>query len=262
VACEEGLPVLADGEPDAALRAAVQATVVLEEDPRFNAGIGSNQRLDGSVELDAGVATSDGRVGGVACLDATRNPILVALEVLASPHVLLCGSGATRFARAHGFPAADLTTDRSRRRLREARRRLQEGATLKTEMHWEGFDYRGTVGAVTRTPDGAYAAACSSGGTAMMLPGRVGDSPLLGCGIMAGEHGAVCATGHGEEIIRRLGALRVYERLARGEDPQDACVAEVAAMPPPWVVGYIAVSALGTGTAATRGTMAAATLGT
>jgi beta-aspartyl-peptidase (threonine type) len=255
-ACEAGLPLLGDGQPDAALRAALAAAVVLEDDPRFNAGVGSNQRLDGSVELDASLATSDGRSGAVACLDATRNPILVARLVMDSPHLLLCGAGATRFARGHGFPAADLTTERSRRRLREARERLEQGTLHPTEQGWVGFSYTGTIGVVTRASDGTFAVACSSGGTMMMLPGRVGDSALLGIGIMAGPHGAVCATGHGEEIMRRLGATRVYERLVRGEPAQAACEAEVEAFPQPWSVGYIAVSGVDHGVAATRGRMA------
>ncbi|HRJ80131.1 MAG TPA: isoaspartyl peptidase/L-asparaginase, partial [Planctomycetota bacterium] len=96
-ACEAGVSWLKTAGADVALEAVIAAAMVLEDDPRFNAGTGANLRLDGSLELDASVATSDGRFAAVACLRATRNPVLVARALLATPHVMLCGEGATRF---------------------------------------------------------------------------------------------------------------------------------------------------------------------
>lgn len=91
-----------------ALAAALAATVVLEDDPRFNAGTGSNLRLDGRViEMDASIMTSDGRFGSVAAIQRVKNPILVAAKVRDTPHLTLVGEGATAFARRLGFPDFD-----------------------------------------------------------------------------------------------------------------------------------------------------------
>ncbi len=257
-ACLRGAELLADGGIDAALRAVIEAAVMLEDDPRFNAGTGANMRLDGSTQMDAILATSDGRIGSVAAIEGVKNPIRVARLVIDSPHVMLCGEGATQFARHRGVPQADVATPRSRDRHAKALERLKTGELRPTEQKWRGKDMHGTIGAVARGPDGGLAVACSTGGTSMMLPGRVGDTPIFGAGVMCGPAAAVCATGDGEEIIRRLASVRVYQRIAAGEHPQQACEAEVAAFPQPYVVGFIAVSADAHGMAATGGTMARA----
>ncbi|MCC6464096.1 MAG: isoaspartyl peptidase/L-asparaginase, partial [Planctomycetes bacterium] len=248
------------GGSDSALQAASAAAIVLEDDPRFNAGTGANLRLDGSLELDASVCTSDGRFGAVACLRATKNPVLVARAVLDTPHVMLCGEGATHFARARGFPEASMVTERALNRGKAALKRLETGNLRTYEQRWKNFDPRemklsGTIGAVARAADGTFAASCSTGGTSMMLPGRIGDTPVYGAGVFAGEHGAVCATGHGELCIKRMGSLRVYQRIAAGQHPQAAIDAEVADFPEPFEVGFIAVSRDAFGMGATGGYM-------
>src|SRR6185369_740830 len=96
-----------------ALGAALAATVVLEDDPRFNAGTGSNLRLDGrTIEMDASVMTSDGRFGAVTCIERVKNPILVAARVMETPHLTLVGDGATAFARKLGFADHDPLPER------------------------------------------------------------------------------------------------------------------------------------------------------
>lgn len=255
-ACRIGMAHLTDGQIDPALRAVIEAAVVLEDDPRFNAGTGANQRLDGTLQQDALLATSDGRIGAVAAIDSTKNPIRVARLVMDSPHVLLCGAGATQFARFRGIAAHDCTTERTRERHKLALERLKTGEVRPTEQKWRGRAMTGTIGAVARAADGTYATACSTGGTSMMLHGRVGDTPIFGSGTMAGPIGAVCATGDGEEIIRRLSSMRVYLRMEAGMHPQQAIEAEVASFPTPYVLGIIAVSALGWGIAATGDKMA------
>lgn len=254
--------------PDAALRAVIEAAVVLEDDPRFNAGTGSNLRVNGSIQQDAVVATSDGRIGAVACLEDTKNPVRVARLVMDSPHVLLCGDGATRFAREHGFPAFNCSTPERVQNLNQALERLHTGTLKPAEWRWKGRDVSrsapagrdltgtGTIGAVARDGQGHFAVACSTGGTSLMLRGRVGDSPIFGAGVMVGPHGAVCATGHGEEIIRHLCSVRCYDRLVRGESAQGAADATVAAFPEPYSLGLIVVSRDGHGIAATGGVMA------
>jgi L-asparaginase/beta-aspartyl-peptidase (threonine type) len=259
-ACKHGAAILTDGQIDAALRAVIEAAVILEDDPRFNAGTGANMRLDGSIQMDAILATSDGRIGSVAAIEGVRNPIRVARLVMDSPHVMLCGIGATQFARHRGIEEHDLTTQKALERHVKALERLKTGQLRPAEQKWRGKGMHGTIGVVARAADGTFAVACSTGGTSMMLPGRVGDSPIFGAGTMCGPAGAVCATGDGEEIIRRLASMRVYARIERGEHPQQACESEVAAFPDPYVAGFIAVSATSHGMAATKDRMARAAL--
>lgn len=250
-AAQAGLVALAAAATDAALAGVIAAAIILEDDPRFNAGTGANLRLDGSLELDASLATSDGRFAAVACLRATKNPVLVARAVMDTPHILLCGEGATRFARQKGFAEASMITEKSLKRWKAARERLQTGKLRPYEERWRDMQFHGTIGAVARAADGSFAVSCSTGGTSMMLPGRIGDTPIWGAGVYAGEHGAVCATGHGELCIKRMGAFSVYQRIAAGAHPQEAVEAEVKAFPRPFEVGFIAVGKAGHGMAAT-----------
>lgn len=187
-AARAGFEVLRRG--GSAVDAVEAATRVLEDDPVFNAGVGSALNAEGVAELDAsimnGATLAAGAVAGVTCF---RNPVSVARAVMqASPHVLLAGAGAERFGRSRGFPVvpnAALVTEQARAQLAEAGRST------------------GTVGAVAIDRDGHLAAATSTGGTTGKLPGRIGDSPLIGCGTYADdEKAAVSCTGLGEAIIR------------------------------------------------------------
>jgi L-asparaginase / beta-aspartyl-peptidase len=255
-ACEAASRYLHDGEPDGALRAVIEAAVILEDDIRFNAGTGGNVRLDGTLQLDAIVAASDGRIGAVAAIEGVKNPVRVARLVMDSPHVLLAGDGAAQFARHRGIPEEDARTEKAIARHKAALERLKTGEVRPTEQKWRGKDMHGTIGAVARDASGQFAVSCSTGGTSMMLRGRVGDSPIFGAGVMVGEHGAVCATGDGEEIIRRVASMRVYMRMADGQHPQKAVDAEVAALPEPYTVGFIAVGKEHYGMGATNDQMA------
>ena len=268
-----------------ALTAAIEATVVLEDDPRFNAGTGSNMRLDGeTLEMDAAVMSDDGRSGAVANLPAVQNPVRVAAEVRArTPHLLLAGEGALRFARRLGFPAYDAVTDKARRKVQEARRGLRGEIDDDEEFgKWKDKDLRAlwnfsadctiynseydlklgdTVGAVARDGEGHFAAAASTGGTLVMLRGRIGDTPLIGCGLYAGPHGAVTATGVGEEIVRRFLSLRVYEWMAQGLPAQEACERGLALFPDEFGVGVIAVGKDSHGVATNREMPAGVSIG-
>jgi beta-aspartyl-peptidase (threonine type) len=225
-----------------ALAAAVEAARVMEDDPRFNAGTGSNLRLDGArIQMDASVMADDGRFGAVIALERTRNPILVARAVMDTPHLMIAGEGAMLLARRLGYPDYDPVTPKARQKYERWR---LESPTVPHDA-WRNFpeDVRAhdTIGAVVRDRDGRFAASCSTGGTTMMLLGRVGDSPIQGAGLYAGPAGAVTATGEGEEIIRRFLSLRVYERMALGESAAAAGRAELAVIPADIAVGLIAV---------------------
>ena len=255
-----------------ALDAAVEAVVVLENDGRFNAGSGAVLRVDGeTVELDAGVMDSTGRLGAVAAVRRVRNPVLVARRVADTPHTLLAGEGATAFAKAVGLEAELAPSERARERHRRLVEHLASGGAEggwsagSLEEAWNlpaAYDRvfsRGgaaescdTVGAVVRGPDGAFAVAGSTGGSVPMLLGRVGDTPLVGCGFYAGEHGAVACTGIGEEIARRVLAREVYDLLRTGMTPQAACEVGVNSFPAEISVGVIAVRRDGAGAASNR----------
>lgn len=183
-ALKTGLTLLNDGAP--AVDAVEAAICVLEDDPLFNAGTGSVLNRDGAVEMDAAIMEGATlRAGSVAALSRVRHPISVARRVLEDGrHVLLVGAGARAFAAAQGVPdydAAHLITARQRARWSE---------------------HYGTVGAVALDCAGGLAAGTSTGGVFGKLPGRVGDSALIGSGTYAHESRAVSCTGMGEAIIR------------------------------------------------------------
>jgi beta-aspartyl-peptidase (threonine type) len=184
-----------------ALDAIEAAVVVLEDDAVFDAGYGSHLNLDGRVECDAIVM--DGatlRAGAVATLQHIRNPIRLARKVLENcPHMMLVAGGAERFAEHQGITLCD-----PEELIAPAER--EAWSKCKTGQHAAAFHQgheQGTVGAVALDREGRLFAATSTGGTCCKLPGRVGDSPLIGCGCYAdAEAGAVSCTGYGEAIMK------------------------------------------------------------
>ncbi len=242
-----GLEVLRRG--GRALDAVVAAVTVLEDDPRLNAGTGSRMRTDGRIQMDAALMDDTLEAGAVAAIERVKNPVLVARDVLLTPHILLVGPDAQAFARAHGHADYDPATPESRRKLEESLRLIREGRVPRYYRKFNQIDLHGTVGAVARDRRGRFAAGVSTGGTSFMLPGRVGDSPILGSGIYAGPAGAVCATGIGEEIMKRVLSKQVYEDLVARRSPQKAAERGVASMPRRVSVGLIVVGKRGWGEA-------------
>lgn len=241
-----------------ALDAAVAAVVALENDGRFNAGAGAALGLDGeTVEMDASVMDTRGRLGAVAALRGVKNTVLVARDIADTPHCLLTGEGAARFAHQMGHPAYRETSAKARR---EHRKMLDKLAGREPAMPGEDneafaqfWNYAcspafkkgtvsDTVGAVVRDAGGHFAVAGSTGGSAPSLLGRVGDTPLIGCGFYAGEHGAVAATGIGEHIMRTMLAITVYRWIESGMALDEALARGVALIPPEVHAGLIAVS--------------------
>lgn len=220
VALDAGQAVLAAG--GSALDAVVAAVVALEECPRFNAGKGAVYCADGSHELDASVMHGDGqRAGAVAGVRTVRNPVLLARRVMEeSPHVLLIGDGAEAFADGCAgiervgndwFDTAQRHAQllAAQAREREAEARGADSADLRGR-------YFGTVGAVALDARGHLAAATSTGGMTNKKWGRVGDSPLIGCGTWADADCAVSGTGWGEFFIRAAVAHDIAARVAYG----------------------------------------------
>ena len=235
-----------------ALDAVLEAIVVLEDDPRLNAGTGSRMRIDGRIQMDAALMDSDLEAGSVAGIEGVRNPIRVARHVFDSPHILLVGADATAFARSKGHAPYDPATPESRRRLEESLAKIRKGRLPKYARRWKAWDLHDTVGAVARDRRGRFAAGSSTGGTAFMLPGRVGDSPIIGAGLYAGPQGAVTVTGIGEEIIRRTLSKFVYDRIAEGASPQAAAARGLALFRHDVPIGIIAVGPRGWGSASNR----------
>lgn len=199
-----GWQMLQSGGP--ALEAVEATVVVLENNPLFNAGTGSTLNILGKVEMDAAVMEGDSlRAGAVAALTGIKNPIKLARRVLEDGrHVMLAGDGALLFAREIGFPECS-----------------PESLVVEHEKtRWEGK--HGTVGCVAFDASGKLAVATSTGGIFNKLPGRVGDSPLIGCGTYADNVGAVSCTGHGEAIIRVVLAKATIDILSGGANSQSA----------------------------------------
>ena len=206
-----------------ALDAVEAAVVALEESPRFNAGKGSVYTADGTHELDASIMEGHTRrAGAVAGLATVRNPVRLARAVMEdSPHVMLIGAGAERFADMldgiERVPNDWFDTPVRFEQLRQAQAREREAARV------EGADpvdlkgkYFGTVGAVALDVHGHLAAATSTGGMTNKKWGRVGDSPLIGAGTWADGRCAVSGTGWGEFFIRNAVAHDICARVAYG----------------------------------------------
>jgi beta-aspartyl-peptidase (threonine type) len=197
-----------------AVTAAERAVCLLEDCVLFNAGHGAVLNRDGVVEMDAAIMDGRGRrCGAVAAVGASRNPVRLARAVMEQgDHVLLVGPAAERFARQCGLPQEPqdyfITGDR----------RLQlRAAAAEGRISLDHDQKIGTVGAVARDRQGNLAAATSTGGMTNKLPGRVGDSPVIGAGTWADNQGcAVSATGHGEFLIRGVLSYDIQARMAYG----------------------------------------------
>ena len=253
------------------LEAVVAAVVSLEDDSRFNAGTGSHLGLDGkTVELDAAVMDTRGKLGAVACLGPVRNPVRVARAVANTPHWLLAGEGALKFAQLMKLDRPLLITAKSREQhhamLIKLARPDSEQLTpgyMNDEfkrfwnypMPWEDalLTYGcGTVGAVARDAEGHFAVATSTGGSPPSLSGRVGDTPVIGCGFYAGPKGAIAATGIGEYIVRQMLARTVYGWIEGGERLDTALQRGIQLFTSDVDVGLIGVTETEAGAASNR----------
>ena len=251
-AAERGLETLkALRDPLDAVAAAVRS---MEDSGVLNAGRGSVLTLNGLVEMDAGVMSSEGLVGAVAAVRRVANPILAALIVAReTPHVLLAGPGAERLAEAFGVgrhpgPLPERVAAAHRRLERDRWRLLYRLWREKTTL----YSACDTVGAVA-VYRGVLAAGTSTGGLSFKLEGRVGDSPIPGAGFYATREAACSATGIGEAIIADMVCLHVA-RAVEGRR-LEASIAETLsrfhARHPTASLGVIAVDRRGVACTAT-----------
>lgn len=233
-----------------ALDAVVAAVLVMENDPQFNAGRGSVYNAEGRHEMDACIMDGRNRnAGAVAGIRQIRNPILAARAVMEhSGHVLLIGEGAESFAKGQGVPFANDEYFHDEHRL--AQWKQVTGSSEMRLDHSDTVDDKfGTVGAVAVDIIGNLAAATSTGGMTNKMPGRVGDSPLVGAGTFADNLTcAISCTGHGEFFIREMVAHEVSCLMEyRGMSLSEACrtVIHDRLWPKGGLGGLIAVDAQG-----------------
>jgi beta-aspartyl-peptidase (threonine type) len=198
-AVERGASVLKNG--GTALDAVEEAIKAMEIGGVFNAGRGSVRRANGEIEMDASIMDgSDLSIGAVACLQGIDNPISVAKALLTELPVLLAGQGATEFAKSRGFPKQLLINPNS----------VQNSSC-------------DTVGCVAKDIKGNIAVGLSTGGLSGVMPGRVGDAPLPGCGFYVDNNrGGVCFSGEGETIARTMLASEVIHKLSQASGDEAA----------------------------------------
>jgi beta-aspartyl-peptidase (threonine type) len=247
-AARAGMAVLQAG--GSALDAVETAVKIIEDNPEdWSVGFGGFPNFGGAVELDACI--TDGRTrasGAVAGMQRHKNPVAVARRVMEkTPHVLLVGEGADRFADAEGFPAEDLLTER----MRETYDRLMRGEPVrlwprvaeedpkgakrygdrlgevaKDRRGWKEIycaELQGTCNALALDPRGDLAAAASTSGLALKMPGRVGDTPIPGAGNIADNRfGAAGCAGNGELVMRLGSTWAACTCLASGMTAKEA----------------------------------------
>jgi beta-aspartyl-peptidase (threonine type) len=224
-ALRAGHAVLKSG--GSALDAVTAPIVILEDSPLFNAGKGAVLNNEGRAELDASIMEGHTRrAGAVAGLHRVKNPILLARAVMEeSPHVMMIGEGAERFAGTLGMALVEpayFITDERKAQLERAQRREKARAAAPAST-------KGTVGAVALDRAGRLAAATSTGGMTNKRYGRVGDAPIIGAGTYADARCAVSATGWGEYFIRVGVARDICARVAYRGTPIGRAADEVLA---------------------------------
>jgi N4-(beta-N-acetylglucosaminyl)-L-asparaginase len=221
-----------------ALEAVIAGVNLVEDDPNdTSVGYGGLPNEDGVVELDSSVMHGPtGRGGSVAALQNIRNPSKVARVVMKrSDHVLLVGAGALRFAKAHGFKEENLLTDRAREEW------LRWKETMSNNDDWlpphdistrgigmngrQAYRHHGTINCNAVDLRGGVSGCTTTSGMAFKIPGRVGDSPILGAGLYVdNEVGAAGSTGRGEANLLACSSVLIVEWMRQGKPPEEACL--------------------------------------
>jgi len=221
-----------------ALDAVIAGVNLVEDDPKDNSvGLGGLPNEQGVVELDSSVMHGPtGRGAGVAALRNIKNPSLVARRIMdRTDHVLMVGEGALQFARAHGFKEEDLLTDDSREIWLRWKENLSKSDdwlsphTIDTLDVGEGIKSAirnyGTINCNALDKNGNISGVTTTSGLAFKIPGRVGDSPILGAGLYVdNEVGAAGSTGRGEANLLSCASVMIVEYMRDGASPEEACL--------------------------------------
>jgi beta-aspartyl-peptidase (threonine type) len=244
-----------------AVEAVVEAVKCMEDSGYLNAGVGSVLDLAGGRSLDAGLMSSTGLIGAVAAVKKIRNPIVLAKYVAENtPHIILAGESADELGLMIGIPPLPPPPRHVYERYREGVRKILGGevkdgyyeriASLIERIKYlretvsNPFTPGDTVGAVAVDDNGVLAAATSTGGVSLKLPGRVGDTPIPGAGFYSGVHTACSATGYGEVIIREMPCRRLDELVEKGlslEEGATMIIKEATRRHGPGNMGFIAI---------------------
>ena len=242
---ESAWKVLADG--GRALDAVEAGVKVPEADPEnTSVGLGGFPDRDGNVTLDACIMDEKGNCGSVTFLQHIKHPISVARLVMEkTPHVMLSGEGALRFALDQGFQKEDLLTEKAETAYKKWLIKSEYEPIINIENH-------DTIGMLAIDANNDIAGACTTSGAAYKMHGRVGDSPIIGAGLYVdNEIGAATATGMGELVIKTVGGFLIVELMRSGYSPQEACeegIKRIARKVPDYQkfqIGYLAVNKKG-----------------
>jgi len=236
-AVEKAATMIAGGADT--LDAVIAGVNLVEEDPEdMSVGYGGLPNEDGVVELDSSVMHGPTcRAGAVAALRNIKTPSKVAQLVMErTDHVMIVGEGALRFARAHGFEEVNLLTDKARRVWLEWKEKhtddddwipadVPDGDHRSDAARTWPFTY-GTINCCAINTKGELSGVTTTSGLSYKIPGRVGDSPIIGAGLYVdNEVGAAGSTGRGEAVIKVCGAHAIIEEMRHGASPADACLA-------------------------------------
>jgi N4-(beta-N-acetylglucosaminyl)-L-asparaginase len=210
---------------------------VPEADPNNQSvGLGGFPDRDGIVTLDACIMDEFGNCGSVAALQNIVHPISVARLVMEkTPHVMLVGEGALKFALEQGFKKENLLTPKSEKDWKEWLKKSEYNPQINSENKSFRPDKlpgnklnHDTIGMLAMDAKGNLSGACTTSGMGFKMHGRVGDSPIIGAGLFVdNEVGAATSTGVGEEVIRNVGSFLVVELMRQGYSPEEACKAAV-----------------------------------
>jgi isoaspartyl peptidase/L-asparaginase-like protein (Ntn-hydrolase superfamily) len=205
---------------------AVEAGVrIPEADPNvITVGFGGIPDSNGKVTLDACIMDEKGRAGSVACLENIKHPISVARLVMEkTPHVMLTGKGALKFALDNGFEKENLLTPQMKKAWKKWKKEKKVFST-KINIENQVLENHDTIGMLAIDKEGRISGACTTSGMGYKMPGRVGDSPIIGAGLFVdGEVGGAAATGSGELVMKTLGSFLVVELMRNGMSPTEAC---------------------------------------
>ena len=246
LAVETAAKVLEKG--GAALEAVEEGCRIEEANEKGQSvGKGGLPDRDGNVTLDACIMDEKGNYGAVLGVKNIKHVISVARKVMEdTPHVMLVGEGAEKFAVSKGFEREDLLTEASKKAWKKWKIKSEYKPIINIENH-------DTIGMLAIDKKGNISGACTTSGLAYKMAGRVGDSPIIGGGLFVdNEVGGASATGLGEEVLKTVGSFLIVELMRQGKTPQEACeeaIGRIVNKPGKnyknFQVGYIAVNKQG-----------------